>query len=96
MTKSKTNTKLKNTPKTTLFKTSKCIKSDETSELKTTLIKIKIDKLSIALLIFTSFLLKEKFIVSPFKMMDHSILLVRLKDGSNILMFQDHDNHFYV
>ena len=96
MTKSKTNTKLKNTPKTTLFKASKCIKSDETSELKTTLIKIKIDKLSIALLIFTSFLLKEKFIVSPFKMMDHSILLVRLKDDSNILMFQDHDNHFYV
>lgn len=66
MIKSKTNTKLKNTPKTTKFKTSKYFKSGETIEPIITLIKIKIDNLSIAFLIFTSFLLKEKFIMSPF------------------------------
>ena len=66
MIKSKTNTKTKNAPKTPKFKTPKYFKSGETTEPITTLIKIKIDKLSIAFLIFTSFLLKENFIVSPF------------------------------
>ena len=66
MIKSKTITKTKNAPKTSKFKTSKYIKIGETNKPAITLIKIKIDKLSIAFLIFTSFLLKEKFIVPPF------------------------------
>lgn len=66
MIKSKTITKTKNAPKTSKFKTSKYIKIGEANKPAITLIKIKIDNLSIAFLIFTSFLLKEKFIVSPF------------------------------